>query len=160
MGRFVKLSYPYKIIKQIITSYYDNIFTDDRLDIKSNVIDFAHLIEHEDFNATTSSKVYSVSAEFGVGKTFFCTKLYDVLKRDKIPVSMINIWTMDFYENPLIPILKKLQETYIEHHKLKIWATNTLKIGGNFISWTLRQWLKYKGFDIKHLLNNSKQYSL
>ena len=85
----------------------------------------------------------------GLEKLFFCTKLYDVLKRDKIPVSMINIWTIDFYENPLIPILKKLQEIYIEHHKLKIWATNTLKIGGNFISWTLRQWLKYKCFDIK-----------
>ena len=137
---------------------YQDIFTDDRLNIKSNVIDFAHLIEHEDFNATASSKVYSVSAEFGVGKTFFCTKLYEVLKHDKIPVSMINIWTMDFYENPLIPILKKLQETYIEHHKVKVWATNTLKIGGNFISWALRQWLKYKGFDINKIVSLYKQF--
>ena len=63
-----------------MTSSYDNIFTDDRLDIKSNVIDFAHLIGHEDFNAPPSSKVYSVSAEFGVGKTFFCTKLYEILQ--------------------------------------------------------------------------------
>ena len=50
---------------------YQDIFTDDRLNIKSNVIDFAHLIEHEDFSTTTSSKVYSISAEFGGGKTFF-----------------------------------------------------------------------------------------
>ena len=141
-----------------MTSSYDNIFTDDRLDIKSNVIDFAHLIEHEDFNATTSSKVYSVSAEFGVGKTFFCTKLYEVLKHDKTPVSMINIWTMEFYEKPLIAILKKLQETYIEHHKVKVWATNTLKFIENFISWLIKQWLKYKGFNINKIVRLYKQF--
>lgn len=137
---------------------YQDIFTDDRLNIKSNVIDFAHLIEHEDFSTTTSSKVYSISAEFGGGKTFFCTKLYEVLKHDKIPVSMINIWTMDFYENPLIPILKKLQETYIEHHKVKVWATNTLKFIENFISWLIKQWLKYKGFNINKIVRLYKQF--
>jgi len=141
-----------------MTSSYDNIFTDDRLDIKSNVIDFAHLIEQETFNNTTSSKVYSISAEFGIGKTFFCTKLYEVLKYDKISVSMINIWTMDFYENPLIPILRKLQDTYIEHHKAKLWATNTLKFIENFISWLIKQWLKYKGFNINKIVRLYKQF--
>lgn len=141
-----------------MTSSYDNIFTDDKLNIKSNVIDFAHLIEQEAFNNTTSSKVYSISAEFGIGKTFFCTKLYEVLKYDKISVSMINIWTMDFYENPLIPILRKLQETYIEHHKAKLWATNTLKFIENFISWLIKQWLKYKGFNINKIVRLYKQF--
>ena len=141
-----------------MTSSYDNIFTDDKLNIKSNVIDFAHLIEQEAFNNTKSSKVYSISAEFGIGKTFFCTKLYEVLKYDKISVSMINIWTMDFYENPLIPILRKLQETYIEHHKAKLWATNTLKFIENFISWLIKQWLKYKGFNINKIVRLYKQF--
>lgn len=137
---------------------YQDIFTNDRLNIKSNVIDFAHLIEQETFNNTTSSKVYSISAEFGIGKTFFCTKLYEVLKYDKISVSMINIWTMDFYENPLIPILRKLQDTYIEHHKAKLWATNTLKFIENFISWLIKQWLKYKGFNINKIVRLYKQF--
>ena len=95
-----------------MTSSYDNIFTDDKLNIKSNVIDFAHLIEHEDFSTTTSSKVYSISAEFGGGKSFFCEKLKDVLDTDKIPVVKLNIWKFDFYKNPFIPLLAALKDLY------------------------------------------------
>lgn len=91
---------------------YQDIFTDDRLNIKSNVIDFAHLIEHEDFITTTSSKVYSISAEFGGGKSFFCEKLKDVLDTDKIPVVKLNIWEFDFYKNPFIPLLAALKDLY------------------------------------------------
>lgn len=85
---------------------------DDKLGIQQHVIDFAHILEQEKYTPGGSSKVYSISAEFGVGKTFFCTKLHDVLKQDGIPASILNIWEMDFYDNPLIPILIKLQETY------------------------------------------------
>ncbi|MCM1441586.1 MAG: KAP family NTPase, partial [Roseburia sp.] len=60
-------------------------------------------------------KVYSISAEFGIGKTFFCERLRDVLEHDGIPVSMLNIWEMDFYENPLVPLLINLQKTYAKY---------------------------------------------
>lgn len=96
---------------------YDDIFNDDKLNIKSKVIDFAHLIEQDTYNSNSSSKVYSISAEFGIGKTFFCEKLQQVLARDKVKVGKLNIWEMDFYENPLIPILAELNKLYSKKGK-------------------------------------------
>lgn len=89
-----------------------DIWTDDKLDIKENVIGFANILKQEKFTEGGNSKVYAISAEFGIGKTFFCEKLQDVLKQGGIPVSMLNIWKMDFYENPLVPLLINLQQTY------------------------------------------------
>ena len=91
---------------------YDKIFEDDKLNIKQLVIDFAHLIEQDTYVENEVSKVYSISAEFGIGKTFFCEKLQSVLKADNIQSIKMNIWEMDFYENPLMPILAKLNEIY------------------------------------------------
>ncbi len=91
---------------------YDKIFEDDKLNIKQLVIDFAHLIEQDTYVENEISKVYSISAEFGIGKTFFCEKLQSVLKKDNIQTIKMNIWEMDFYENPLKPILAKLNEIY------------------------------------------------
>jgi len=96
---------------------YDEIFTDDKLNIKSNVVDFAHLIEQDVYNEDSTSKVYSISAEFGIGKTFFCDKLQQVLIKDKIKAGKLNIWEMDFYENPLMPILAELNRLYDEKGK-------------------------------------------
>lgn len=87
-------------------------WADDKLGIQEKVIGFANILKQERYSQNSTSKVYSISAEFGIGKTFFCTKLHDVLKQDGVPVSMMNIWKMDFYNNPLMPILIKLQETY------------------------------------------------
>nr|MBQ0091532.1 hypothetical protein [Candidatus Enterousia merdequi] len=84
----------------------------DKLGIKDNVIGFANILKQEKYTQDGTSKVYSISAEFGIGKTFFCEHLQDVLKQDGIPVSMLNIWKMDFYENPLVPLLINLQQTY------------------------------------------------
>ena len=84
----------------------------DKLGIKDNVIGFANILKQEKYTQDGTSKVYSISAEFGIGKTFFCERLRDVLEQDNIPVSILNIWEMDFYENPLVPILVKLQEIY------------------------------------------------
>lgn len=89
-----------------------DIWTDDKLDIKENVIGFANILKQDKFTEGGNSKVYAISAEFGIGKTFFCEKLQDVLKQGGIPVSMLNIWKMDFYENPLVPLLINLQQTY------------------------------------------------
>ena len=96
---------------------YDEIFTDDKLDIKSNVVDFAHLIEQDTYKEGNNSKVYSISAEFGIGKTFFCNKLQQVLLADGVRVGKLNIWEMDFYENPLVPILAELNNLYAEKGK-------------------------------------------
>lgn len=93
----------------------DDIWTDDKLDIKGNVIGFADILKQEKFTESGTSKVYSISAEFGIGKTFFCERLQAVLKQDDIPVSMLNIWKMDFYENPLVPLLINLQQTYTQY---------------------------------------------
>ena len=96
---------------------YDEIFKDDKLNIKSNVIDFAHLIEQDTYKTSSTSKVYSLSAKFGIGKTFFCNKLQQVLAKDKVKVGKLNIWEMDFYENPLIPILAELNKLYSNQGK-------------------------------------------
>lgn len=93
----------------------DDIWADDKLGIKKNVIGFSNILKQEKFTESGTSKVYSISAEFGIGKTFFCDKLKDVLKQDNIPVSMLNIWKMDFYENPLVPLLINLQKTYAQY---------------------------------------------
>lgn len=91
---------------------YDKIFEDDKLGIKSSVIDFAHLIEQNTYIEGGVSKVYSISADFGTGKTFFCEKLKSVLEKDGVQTTIMNIWEMDFYEDPLMPILAKLNEIY------------------------------------------------
>ncbi len=70
---------------------YDNLFEDDKLDIKNYVVDFARIIEQETATKNQTSKVYSVSAEFGVSKTFFCEKLKAVLEQDNVQVAKLNI---------------------------------------------------------------------
>ena len=99
------------------TQSYDEIFNDDKLNIKSNVIDFAKIIEQEIYVESGNAKVYSISAEFGNGKTFFCDKLQQVLIKDKVKVGKLNIWEMDFYENPLIPILAEMNKLYSKKGK-------------------------------------------
>lgn len=92
---------------------YNAIFTSgkpDKLNIGPHVVDFARVVEQE----VGESKVYAISAPFGIGKTFFCEKLKGVLEADSVPVATMNIWEMDFYGHPLIPILLKLKEFYKE----------------------------------------------
>ncbi|MBR1380789.1 MAG: hypothetical protein IJ560_04375 [Alphaproteobacteria bacterium] len=90
---------------------YTEVFTDgkpDKLNIASHVVGFARVVEQ----SSGESKVYAISAPFGIGKTFFCDKLKGVLEADSVPVATMNIWAMDVYEHPLIPILLKLQDFY------------------------------------------------
>ena len=106
-------------------SKYEDLFTDDKLNIQSYVIDFAHLIEQEN----NVSKVYSIDAEFGIGKTFFCEHLLKVLKKDNIRTVKLNIWEMDFYEDPLMPILSELNELYKQDGESI--PTKIFKVGTN-----------------------------
>lgn len=115
---------------------YDQIFEDDKLNIKQLVIDFAHLIEQDTYVKNEVSKVYSISAEFGIGKTFFCEKLYQVLQTDKIKVAKLNIWELDFYDNPLLPLLAKLNELY--QCKGKSLPSKIIETIGSFTGKSLR----------------------
>lgn len=135
----------------------NNIWADDKLGIKENVIGFANVLKQEKFTEGGNSKVYAISAEFGIGKTFFCERLRDVLTQDGIPVSMLNIWKMDFYENPLIPLLIKLQDIYIKNNQIRVWVSNTLKFGTKLTAWAIKKCLKHRGFDIDKLARLYKQ---
>ena len=115
---------------------YDKIFEDDKLNIKQLVIDFAHLIEQDTYVENEVSKVYSISAEFGIGKTFFCEKLYQVLQTDKIKVAKLNIWELDFYDNPLLPLLAKLNDLY--QCKGKSLPSKIIETIGSFTGKSLR----------------------
>lgn len=120
----------------ILAIKYDKIFEDDKLGIKSSVIDFAHLIEQNTYIEGGVSKVYSISADFGTGKTFFCEKLKNVLEKDGVQTTKMNIWEMDFYEDPLMPILANLNEIYQkggEKLPTKI-IDSTLKFSKNSLS--------------------------
>lgn len=98
-------------------SELNNIFADDKLNIKPLILDFISLLKGEVYQEGKPSKVYSVSAPFGYGKTFFCEKLKSCLEIDGFDVVKLNIWEMDFYENPLIPLLFKLNELYEQQGK-------------------------------------------
>lgn len=91
---------------------YGQVFRDDYLDISQDVISFADLIVQDKHRTGFRSNVYSISARFGIGKTFFCDKLNQILKKKKIPSSIFNVWKSDFYEDPLIPILSELNKLY------------------------------------------------
>ena len=129
-------------------------WTNDKLEIRQNVIDFAHILEQEKYAPGGTSRVFSISAEFGIGKSFFCTKLSEVLEHDDIPVSMLNIWEMDFYENPLIPLLIKIKDIYVNYNKIKTITTNVAKKAGKAISKAAKLAVKYKtGINIDTFIN-------
>lgn len=98
-------------------SELNNVFADDKLNIKPLILDFIDIIAGEIYQEGKNSKVYSISASFGYGKTFFCEKLKSCLEIDGFDVVKLNIWEMDFYENPLIPLLFKLNELYKQQGK-------------------------------------------
>lgn len=98
----------------IIPIKYKSIFKDDALDIAQDVIEFANLISKDKYQKGIPSKVYSISAKFGVGKTFFCQKLYRVLQKNNVNCSIFNVWKSDFYNDPLIPILAELNAIYLK----------------------------------------------
>lgn len=128
-------------------------WTKDKLGIKDNVIGFANILKQERYIPRGTSKVYSISAEFGAGKTFFCTKLSEVLEQDSIPVSMVNIWKMDFYENPLIPLLIKIKEIYIKNNNIQNLATKSGKTVLNAAKKVAKEAIKNKyGIDIDKII--------
>lgn len=75
----------------------------DKLGIADKVEGFAKIITSQNGN-----EVYGVTAPFGVGKTFFCECLDDWLKENDITSVFYNVWEVDFYEEPLVPLVYEI----------------------------------------------------
>ncbi len=99
-----------------------NIFKDDCLDIASDVTEFANLITQD-----KTARVYSISAKFGIGKSFFCDKLKRVLSANGVTNAIFNVWESDFYEDPIIPILSELNALYQHKNKDSSLPTDIVK---------------------------------
>lgn len=79
---------------------------EDKLDIAQKVTAFAQIIAHSE-----KSNVYSVAAPFGIGKTFFCEGLKAWFADKGIPCIGYNVWEVDFYEDPLTPLICEITES-------------------------------------------------
>lgn len=77
----------------------------DKLGISEKVSGFAQIIRH-----TEGTAVYSVTAPFGIGKSFFCEGLKACLDNHGIPCICYNVWEVDFYPHPLMPLICEISE--------------------------------------------------
>lgn len=120
---------------------YKTIFKDDCLSIETDVKEFANLITQD-----KTARVYSISAKFGIGKSFFCDKLKRVLSANGVTNAIFNVWESDFYEDPIIPILSELNALYqhknkdrslptdiVNHRSLWKILASALKINGKLV---------------------------
>lgn len=103
-----------------------NCFTDDKLNRKIVAEYFKNILLHTDLN------VFSVTASWGGGKTYFIENLVKMLADDSVNI-IYNAWESDFYESPLIPLLLELlnsvekYDTKMELEKDIIWAKDIAK---------------------------------
>ena len=76
-------------------------FIDDKLDRLSLAQNFKTILLNTDAN------VFSISASWGGGKTYFVENLIKLLGEDSINI-LYNAWETDFYDSPLIPLLVEM----------------------------------------------------
>lgn len=115
-------------------------FADDKLNRKTVAENFKNVLLNTDLN------VFSVSAQWGGGKTYFIENLIKLMQDDSINI-LYNAWESDFYDKPIIPLLvelfAKLEEydlkTQLEEEiqkskefAKKICEKTSLQIGVNF----------------------------
>ena len=115
-------------------------FADDKLNRKTVAENFKNVLLNTDLN------VFSVSAQWGGGKTYFIENLIKLMQEDSINI-LYNAWESDFYDKPIIPLLvelfAKLEEydlkTQLEEDiqkskefAKKICEKTSLQIGVNF----------------------------
>lgn len=115
-------------------------FADDKLNRKTVAENFKNVLLNTDLN------VFSVSAQWGGGKTYFIENLIKLMQDDSINI-LYNAWESDFYNKPIIPLLvelfAKLEEydlkTQLEEEiqkskefAKKICEKTSLQIGVNF----------------------------
>ncbi len=84
-----------------VSEKYKKIFKDDALGIAQWVIEFEHLISNDRHRKKGSSQVYSISANFGIGKTFFCEKLNDTLHNDGVKMPYLTFGSRIFMKTCL-----------------------------------------------------------
>lgn len=76
-------------------------FADDKLNRKTVAENFKNILLNADLN------VFSVSAQWGGGKTYFIENLIKLMQDDSINI-LYNAWESDFYDSPLIPLFVEL----------------------------------------------------
>lgn len=76
-------------------------FADDKLKRKTVAENFKNILLNTDLN------VFSVSAQWGGGKTYFIENLIELIQDNSINI-LYNAWESDFYDSPLIPLLVEL----------------------------------------------------
>lgn len=76
-------------------------FADDKLNRKTVAENFKNILLNTDLN------VFSVSAQWGGGKTYFIENLIKLMQDDSINI-LYNAWESDFYDAPLIPLFVEL----------------------------------------------------
>lgn len=121
-------------------SQISEAFADDKLNRKTVAENFKNILLNADLN------VFSVSAQWGGGKTYFIENLIKLMQDDSINI-LYNAWESDFYDKPIIPLLvelfAKLEEydlkTQLEEEiqkskefAKKICEKTSLQIGVNF----------------------------
>lgn len=79
----------------------------DKLHRKSDVEGFGNILL-----ADKAHDVFSISAEFGFGKTFFCEGLKAYLECNGAKCIFYNAWKSDFFENPLIPVISVIEQEF------------------------------------------------
>lgn len=76
-------------------------FADDKLNRKTVAENFKNVLLNTDLN------VFSISAQWGGGKTYFIENLIKLMQDDSINI-LYNAWESDFYDSPLIPLFVEL----------------------------------------------------
>ncbi len=116
-------------------------FADDKLNRKTVAENFKNILLNTDLN------VFSVSAQWGGGKTYFIENLIKLMQDDSINI-LYNAWESDFYDSPLIPLLVELfakleecdEKTQLEEDIIKskefakkMCEKTSFQIGVNFV---------------------------
>ncbi len=82
----------------------------DRLNRTIDVQGFGNILL-----ADKGHDVFSISAKFGFGKTFFCDGLKAYLECNGTKCIFYNAWKSDFFDNPLIPIISAIEEKFKQY---------------------------------------------
>lgn len=94
---------------QTLEQNWEDWRKNDKLERTPNIKGFCNILL-----ADKENEVFSLTAPFGFGKTFFCEGLKAYLKAQGAKCILYNAWKSDFFDNPLIPIISEIGETFKE----------------------------------------------
>lgn len=129
-------------------------FADDKLNRKTVAENFKNILLNTDLN------VFSVSAQWGDGKTYFIENLIKLMHEDSINI-LYNAWDSDFYDSPLIPLFVELFAKLEKYDNDKT-CIKLLKSCKKFLKLicektTFQIGLKYKAFNCGANFDPNKQ---